>query len=69
MKRKLSRKQLRAVFAKLHRSYEQSGKRKDIKKDKEIKALHAGWRKSKLGRYYFENRRNRSDKKTKVGYI
>jgi len=30
--------------------------------DKHLKAKKVGWRKSKAGRKYFENRRNRSDR-------
>lgn len=32
------------------------------RRDKLIKALPPGWRESKTGRTYFENRRNRSDR-------
>ena len=35
---------------------------RSIKKDKQIKALHAGRRVSESGNVYYENRRNRSDK-------
>ena len=47
--------------SKIRRKYSQVGKsNKDI--DKTRKAKKVGWRKSKSGSTYFENRRNRSDK-------
>jgi len=44
-----------------HKEYPQSGKRKSLKRDRIFKAKHPGWRVSKAGKKYFENRRNRSD--------
>jgi len=45
----------------MRRSYPQSGRRKSITADRKVKAKISGWRKSKTGKLYFENRRNRSD--------
>jgi len=44
--------------------YRQTGKT-DLVKDRERKALHPGWRVSKNGKLYFENRKNRSDSRGK----
>jgi hypothetical protein len=41
--------------------YKQVGK-SDVKLDKCFKAKPPGWRISKSGKKYFENRKNRSDK-------
>jgi len=41
----------------------QSGKRKSLHLDRMRKAKHPGYRISKSGKLYYENRRNRSDKK------
>ena len=40
--------------------YKQSGKT-NISKDKRLKAMPVGWRISRNGNLYFENRRNRTD--------
>lgn len=45
--------------------YKQVGKT-DISIDKLYKAKLPGWRKSKSGKRYFENRKNRSDKRGKM---
>jgi len=42
--------------------YKQVG-RTDLKRDKGRHAKTVGWRTSKVGKPYFENRANRSDKK------
>jgi hypothetical protein len=48
----------------LRKEYRQIGIRKSKKLDLAHKALHVGWRKSKkTGKYYFEARKNRSDRK------
>ncbi len=47
------------------KTYKQTGTRKSIKADRQRKAKLPGWRISKSGRRYFENRKNRSDKKGK----
>jgi len=39
----------------------QTGKRLDLEADKKRKALPAGKRISKNGKYYYESRKNRSD--------
>lgn len=39
----------------------QTGTRKDLKKDRMIKAIKSGRRRSATGRVYWETRRNRSD--------
>ena len=51
----------------LRKEYPQTGKRKSLHADRLHKnAKKPGWRKSKTtGNWYFENRRNRSDKKGK----
>lgn len=48
----------------LRKEYKQTGIRKSKQLDMAHKALHVGWRKSKKsGKWYFEARKNRSDKK------
>lgn len=42
--------------------YKQTAKTKSYKKDKSIKAMHPGKRKSASGKRYYESRKNRSDK-------
>jgi len=45
----------------------QTGKRKSLKQDRQLKAKAPGKRKSASGKTYTERRRNRSDKKgTKI---
>lgn len=44
-------------------TYSQSGSRKSVKADRVRKAMRPGHRISKSGNLYFENRKNRSDKK------
>ena len=44
-------------------TYSQTGSRKSVKADRARKALRPGNRISKSGNLYFENRKNRSDKK------
>ena len=44
-------------------TFSQSGSRKSIKADRARKALKPGYRISKSGNLYFENRKNRSDRK------
>lgn len=46
------------------KTYHQTGK-SNRTRDKKRKAKKPGWRKSKSGKKYFENRRNRSDKNRK----
>ncbi len=43
--------------------YKQTGTRKSVARDKAFDAKLPGQRKSKSGNEYFENRRNRSDRK------
>jgi len=43
----------------LRDSKHQTGKIKNIKQDKRLKALHSGKRKSKSGKIYYEYRKNR----------
>jgi hypothetical protein len=43
------------------KKYLRSGKIYDLSRDYSRKALPPGWRKSKFGGIYYENRRNRSD--------
>jgi len=43
--------------------YKQTGKRRSIKADKNLKAKPPGKRKSASGEIYYETRRNRSDVK------
>lgn len=49
------------------KTYPQVGK-SNRAKDAVRKAKPAGWRKSAGGKWYFENRRNRSDKHTGKSY-
>jgi hypothetical protein len=51
----------KTLKAKIRSRYSQVGK-SDKAIDKTRKAKKVGWRKSKGGSTYFENRRNRSDK-------
>ena len=51
----------KALKSKLRRMVAQTGKT-NTAVDKKLKAKKVGWRKSKSGNLYFENRRNRSDK-------
>jgi len=50
----------------LRDSKHQTGKIKNVKQDKRLKALHSGKRKSKSGKIYYEYRKNRSDKDRRV---
>lgn len=70
MGKRLTKKQLAAMYAKQH-SYDghQTGIRISESLDLKRKALPPGYRLSESGKVYFENRRNRSDKKFKSGYL
>ena len=46
------------------KTYKQTGK-SDLSLDRLLNAKPPGWRKSKKGNMYFENRKNRSDRKGK----
>lgn len=62
-KGKLTKAQRRANMLNFGADFKQVGK-SDFFVDKKLKALPAGWRVSKAsGKLYFENRKNRSDKK------
>ena len=59
MKKKPTKKKLpRELTVSKH----QTGKTKDIKQDKRLKAMKPGKRISKSKKIYYEHRRNRSDK-------
>jgi len=45
--------------------YRQDGTRKSLLADRRRVAMRPGWRRSKSGNEYFENRKNRSDVKGK----
>ncbi len=45
--------------------WKQTGIRKSLRLDRMRKALPPGWRISATGKLYFENRKNRSDRKGK----
>lgn len=47
----------------------QTGFRKSISRDLQRKAKSAGWRTSSTGKRYYEARRNRSDVRTKRGWL
>lgn len=44
-------------------TFSQSGSRKSVKADRARKAMRPGYRISKSGNLYYENRKNRSDRK------
>lgn len=50
------------VFSLHYKKGGEVGLKRSIKRDKKIKALHAGKRTSESGNVYYENRKNRSDK-------
>jgi hypothetical protein len=63
MPRKRSSRQRKAMWAKMKGRYPQKGR--SIKSiDEQRPAKRVGWRKSKKGKLYFENRKNRSDRKS-----
>jgi len=54
---------VKTMKRKLIKALPQTGKRKSVKKDKQLKAVRPGRRLSATGKKYTETRRNRSDKK------